>query len=72
MEYQERLHSTMVEAERANNAKTSFLRRMSHDIRTPINGIRGMLEIAEYYKEDPSKQEECREKYGSQQIIYNH
>lgn len=62
LEYQERLHSTMVEAERANNAKTSFLRRMSHDIRTPINGIRGMLEIAEYYKEDPNKQEECREK----------
>lgn len=62
LENQQKLHFTMLEAERANNAKTNFLRRMSHDIRTPINAIRGMLEIAEYYKEDLDKQEECRHK----------
>lgn len=35
---------------------------MSHDIRTPINGIRDMIEVAEYYKDNPEKQEECRKK----------
>ena len=50
------------EARRANIAKTDFLRRMSHDIRTPINGIQGMIEIAEHYPDDIQKQRECREK----------
>lgn len=49
-------------AESANVAKTKFLQRMSHDIRTPINGIRGMVEIGEHYKDDPEKQTECRRK----------
>ena len=49
-------------AERASKAKTDFLSNMSHDIRTPINGIRGMIEIANYYKDDPDKQTECRKK----------
>ena len=34
-------------AEEASVAKTEFLSNMSHDIRTPINGIMGMLDIAE-------------------------
>ncbi len=46
----------------ANEAKTDFLRRMSHDLRTPINGIRGMVKIGEYYYEDAEKQKECRRK----------
>ena len=48
------------EAKRANMAKTDFLRRMSHDIRTPINGIRGMLEIAEYFPDDTEKLKYCQ------------
>ena len=50
------------EAIRANEAKTDFLRRMSHDMRTPINGIRGMVKIGDYYCDDLAKQKECREK----------
>ncbi len=48
--------------ERANAAKTDFLRRMSHDVRTPINGIRGMLAIGDHYADDMEKQAECRGK----------
>ena len=44
-EYSERLAEAAREAQSANTAKTEFLQRMSHDIRTPINGIRGMVEM---------------------------
>ena len=53
---------TAEEARRANMAKTDFLRRMSHDIRTPINGIQGMITVAEHFPDSLQKQEECREK----------
>ena len=49
-------------AEAANRAKTEFLQRMSHDIRTPINGICGMVAMAEYYADDLEKQTEYRKK----------
>ena len=49
-------------AEAANEAKTEFLQRMSHDIRTPINGICGMLDMAEHYAYDMEKQTEYRAK----------
>ena len=49
-------------AEAANEAKTEFLQRMSHDIRTPINGICGMIDVADHYAEDMKKQTECRAK----------
>ena len=43
---------------------------MSHDIRTPINGIRGMVEVGDYYKSDIEKQSECRKKnMGSIRIL---
>lgn len=50
------------EAQKANQAKTEFLSHMSHDMRTPINGIMGMLNIAEKNPEDLERQEDCRKK----------
>ena len=61
-EYQEQLKRTAQEAEKANVSKTDFLRRMSHDIRTPINGIRGITQIANHFPQDLQKQQECRDK----------
>ena len=61
-EVQRQLEKTAEDARRANAAKTDFLRRMSHDIRTPINGIRGMVEISRHCVGDEEKQEECRRK----------
>ena len=50
------------EARLANAAKSDFLARMSHDIRTPINGILGLSEISERYADDPVKLRELRAK----------
>ena len=49
-------------AEAANRAKTEFLQRMSHDIRTPINGICGLLNMADHCADDMEKQTEYRTK----------
>ncbi len=59
---QRKLEEEVREAQLANTAKTEFLQRMSHDIRTPLNGICGMLNIADHYKDDLEKQTECRRK----------
>lgn len=61
-EYKKELEKSAREAKKANVAKTEFLQRMSHDIRTPINGIRGMVEVGDYYKDNLVKQAECRKK----------
>ncbi len=47
---------------RANSAKSEFLSHMSHDLRTPINGILGMLSILEKSSDDPERQRDCRNK----------
>lgn len=60
--YRKSLQEEARRADAANVAKTEFLQRMSHDIRTPINGIIGMLAVAERYPDDLKKQDECREK----------
>ncbi len=46
----------------ANSAKSEFLSHMSHDLRTPINGILGMLAIMEKSRDDGERQKECRKK----------
>jgi len=47
---------------RANSVKSEFLSHMSHDMRTPINGILGILAMMEKNQDDPDKQRECRKK----------
>ncbi len=62
IEYRKELEKAAKRADEANAAKTQFLQRMSHDIRTPINGIIGMVQVGDYYANDLDKQAECRAK----------
>lgn len=58
------------QAEAANRSKTTFLNNMSHDIRTPINGIIGMLGIMEKEKDNPERVEDCIRKIdNSSQLL---
>ena len=60
--YKAELLTAAKKAEAANEAKTEFLQRMSHDIRTPINGICGLVNMADHYADDMEKQTEYRTK----------
>lgn len=64
-EYKESLRKTARDAEVANAAKTTFLRRMSHDVRTPINGIMGMTTIARNKLHAPEELSDCLDKIQS-------
>ena len=60
--YQQELVKALKDAQIADEAKAEFLRKMSHDIRTPINGIMGMLDIEEKNWDNPQKIKECHDK----------
>lgn len=56
------LQDALKQAEQANRAKSDFLSRMSHDIRTPMNAIVGMTEIAAGHLDDRDKVGDCLKK----------
>ena len=58
----EMLNNALDKAEKANLAKSDFLSRMSHDIRTPMNAIVGMTKIAFSHIKEPEKMEDCLKK----------
>lgn len=60
-DYQEQILKEAEEAKIANRAKTDFLRRISHDIRTPINGILGYIDMAKRHPDDMELQAHCRD-----------
>ena len=66
---QQELKKAKEAAERANAAKTNFLSRMSHDIRTPLNGIIGLLKIDEQHSDDKELLQENRKKI---EVAANH
>ena len=65
LSYQAALSEAKERAEAANNAKTTFLFNMSHDIRTPMNAIIGFTEMAQKHVDEPERVEECLEKVHS-------
>ena len=58
----EMLNKALEAAKLANAAKSDFLSRMSHDIRTPMNVIAGMTEIADAHIQDPERVKDCLHK----------
>ena len=62
LDYQKKLKQSNEEAMRANRAKSEFLSHMSHDIRTPMNGIMGMVEQIRRHENEPEVVDACLNK----------
>ena len=60
------LSDALLEAKNANEAKVNFFSKMSHDIRTPLNVVLGMTQIAKKYKSDPKKLDNALENITSE------
>ena len=58
----QQLQEALEKADKANKVKTQFLSNMSHDMRTPINGIMGMLSMIDKYRNDEAKVNDCLSK----------
>lgn len=67
-----KIEQEKLNAQNANEAKTRFLTSMSHDIRTPMNAIIGMTEMADYYIDDKEKVQECLKKINTSSMILLH
>ena len=65
LKQQKMLQDAFEAAEAANEAKTTFLNSMSHDIRTPMNGILGMATIAQAHLDDRERVKECLDKINN-------
>ena len=62
LQINKQLRKAVITAQKANNAKTRFLSSMSHDIRTPMNVVIGMTEIARKHLDDISYVKDCLDK----------
>jgi signal transduction histidine kinase len=69
LQIQEKLKKAAEEANEANKAKTDFLSRMSHDMRTPLNGIAGMSYLAEQESNPPKTEEYLKKIDTSSQFL---
>ncbi len=68
----QKIEQEKLNAQKANEAKTKFLMSMSHDIRTPMNAIIGMTELANYHIDDKEKVQDCLKKISdsSSMLLY--
>lgn len=67
-----RMRKKNIELEAANQAKSEFLTRMSHDIRTPMNGIIGLLDISDKFINEPDTVKQYHKKIYSGRYRHRH
>lgn len=68
----QKIEQEKLNAQNANEAKSRFLTNMSHDIRTPMNAIIGMTEMANYYIDDKEKVQDCLKKINDSSSMLLH